>query len=121
MALFDPVVYPIEPHVHGLGLFWRNSLVTMPTAVNFSTWMAVGPCGHPISDRVVRMGTAVWALMKMVPYSASAADAMILRMILHMTSKMPSVVGTKSSGFLGSGGPSAIKMDSAGSAYILSN
>ena len=51
------------------------------------------------------MGTAVWALMKMVPYSALAADAIILRMILHTTSKMPLVVGTKSSGFSDSGGP----------------
>ena len=42
------------------------------------------------------MVTAVWVLMKMVPYSALAVNAMILRMILHTTSKMPLVVGTKS-------------------------
>ena len=88
-----------------LDFFWWNSLFVMPTTVELSTWVAVDPCFHPISERVVRMGTAVWALMKMVPYSALAADAMILRMILHTTSKMPLVVGTKSSGFLGSGGP----------------
>ena len=41
------------------------------------------------------MGTTVWVLMKMVLYSASAADAMILRMILYTTSKMPLVVGQK--------------------------
>ena len=92
-----------------LDFFWRNSLVTMPTAVELSTWMAVCPCGHPISERVVRIDTAVWALTKMVPYSALAADAIILRMILHTTSKMSLVVGTKSSGFLGSGGPSVRK------------
>ena len=51
------------------------------------------------------MGTAVWVLMNMVPYYASSADAMILRMIFHTTSKIPLVVGTKSSGFSGSGGP----------------
>ena len=51
------------------------------------------------------MGTAVWALMKMVPYLASAADTIILRMIFHTTIKMPLVVGTKYSEFLGSGGP----------------
>ena len=71
-----------------LDFFWRNYLVAMPTAVEFSTWMAVGPCFHPISERVVRMGNAVWELMKMVPYSALASDAMILRMILHTTCKM---------------------------------
>ena len=81
----------------------------MPTAVELSTWMAVCPGGHPISERVVRMGTDVGLLMNMVPYSASAADAMILRMIFHTTSKMTLVDGTKSSGFLGSGGPAVRK------------
>ena len=92
-----------------LDFFWRNSLVATTDAVELSTWMVVGPCVHPISEKVVRMGTTVWALMKMVPYYASAADPMILRMILHTTSKMPLVGGTKSSGFLGSGGPSLRK------------
>ena len=64
-----------------LDFFWWNSLFAIPNAVELSTWMDVGPCGQPISERVVRMGTAVWALMKMVLYSDSAADAMILRMI----------------------------------------
>ena len=41
-----------------------------------------------------------------MPYSALAADAMMLCMILHTASKIPLVVGTKSSGFSGSGGPS---------------
>ena len=81
----------------------------MPTAVGFSTWMDMGPCFHPISERVVRIGTDVWALTKMVPYSASADDAMILRMILHTTIKIPLVAGTKYYGFLGSGGPSLRK------------
>ena len=55
------------------------------------------------------MGTSVCVLMKMVPYSASAADAMVLRMIFHTTSMMPLTVGMKSSGFWGLGGPSLIK------------
>ena len=55
------------------------------------------------------MGTAVCALTKMVPYSASAADAMILHMILHTTSKMQLLVGTKYSVLLVSGGPSVRK------------
>ena len=97
-----------------LDLFWQNSLVAMPNLVELSTWMDVGPCFHPISERVVRIGTDVWALTKMVPYSASSADAMILRMILHTTSKMPLVVGTKSSGLSGSGGPLLRKWTSLG-------
>ena len=104
-----------------LDLFWRNSLVAIPTAVKLSTWMAVGPCDQPISERVVRMGTAVWALMNMVPHSALAADAMILHMIFHTTSKMQLVVGKKYSGFLGSAGPSDEKIHSTSLAYGLSN
>ena len=77
----------------------------MPTALEFSTQMALGPFFRPISDGVVLMDTASWALTKMVPYSVSAADAMILRIIFHTTSKMPLVVGTKPSGLSGSGGP----------------
>ena len=92
-----------------LDFFWRNSLVAIPTAVELLNWMAVDPCGQHISESMVRMGTAVWGLMKMVPYSALAYDAMILRMILHTTSKMPLVVGKKSSGFSGSSGPSVRK------------
>ena len=88
-----------------LDFFCQNSLVSIPTAEELSTWVAVGPCGQPISERVVRMGTAVWSLMNMVPYSALDSHAMILCMIFHTTSKMPLVVGTKYSGFSGSGEP----------------
>ena len=77
----------------------------MPTAVELSTWIAVGPSFHQISVRVVRIGTSVWVLTKMVPYLASTADGMLLRMILHTTSKMPLTVGTKSSRLLGLVGP----------------
>ena len=88
-----------------LEFFWWNSLVEIPTAVELSTWMAVDPCFRYISERVVWMGTAVWVFTNMVPYSALDADAMILRMILHTTSKMPLVVGTKYSVYPGLGGP----------------
>ena len=65
----------------------------------------MGLCFHPILVRVVQIGTAVWALTNMVPYLNSAADAMMLSMILHTTGKMPLTVGTKYSGFLRLGGP----------------
>ena len=81
----------------------------MPTVEELSNWIAVGPFFHTISEKVVQIGTDVWALTKMVLYSTSAADAMILRMILHTTSKMPLLVGTQSSGLTGSGGPSLRK------------
>ena len=68
-------------------------LLAMPTAVEFFAWIGVGPWGHPISCRVVQMGTASWSLMKMVPYSTSAADAIMFFMILHTTWRMPLMRG----------------------------
>ena len=56
------------------------------------------------------MGTSVCALMKMVPNSALAAYAMMLRMIFQTTSMMPLTVGVKSSEFFGLGGPSLRKL-----------
>ena len=89
--------------------FWKNHFVAIPTVVELSTWIVVGTCLHPISVRMVQIGTAVCALTKMVLYSSSAADTMMLRMILHITSMIPLTVGTKSSGFLGLVGPSLRK------------
>ena len=63
------------------------------------------PFFHPIPVRVVRVGTAVFVLINMVPYSDSAADAIMLRMIFHTTRMIPLKVGTKFSGFFGFGGP----------------
>ena len=112
LSLFDYVTYSIEMHVHGLWFISEKIFFAMNTAVELSTWIAVGPCLHPISVRVVWIGTSVWALTKMVPYSSSAADAMTLSMILHKTSNMPLTVGTKSSVSLGLGGPSLRKCTS---------
>ena len=39
------------------------------------------------------MGTDSWPLMKMVPYSTSAADAMMFFMILYTTLRMPLMGG----------------------------
>ena len=110
LALFDPVIYPIELHVHGLGLLLEELLSCDAYLSGIFHLDGCGPCFHPISERVVQIGTSVWELTKKVPYLASAADAMILRMILHTTSKIPLVVGTKYSGLSGSGGPSLRKL-----------
>ena len=80
-----------------LYIFGRNYLVAMPTAVELSTWIAVGSCFHPISDRVVRIVTDVWALTNMVPYLASVDDVMMLRIFLYTSGKIQLTVGTKSS------------------------
>ena len=108
MSLFDSVIYPIETNIHGLS-FRLAKLLSCDAHYSIIVHLDGHGSLFPISDRVVRIGTSVWEMVKMVPYSASAADAMILYMILHTTSKMPLVVGTKSSGLSGSGGPSLRK------------
>ena len=69
--------------------------------MDLSTLIAVGPFSHPILVSVMIIGKAVCMLLKMVPYSALSADAMMLRMILNTTSIMPLIVGTKFSILLG--------------------
>ena len=81
-------------------------LFAIPNAVKISTLLDVGPNFQLISISVMRMGTAVCDLMKMVPYSASDDDAMMLRMILKTTIVITLEVGMKSSGFCVLGGPS---------------
>ena len=73
--------------------------------MELSTLISVGPCFPPIYFRLLLIGTAVCTLINILPYSASAADTMMLRMILHTTRMMLLKVGTKSSGFFGFGGP----------------
>ena len=46
----------------------------MPTAVEVSVQIVVGTCGHPISIKVVQIGTTCFVLMNMVPYPAAAAE-----------------------------------------------
>ena len=48
----------------------------------------------PISSSVMRMGTASCQFKNKAPNSASAADAMMLRSILHTTYTMPLSVGS---------------------------
>ena len=58
----------------------------------------------PISSSVMRMGTASWQFKNKAPNSDSAADAMMLRSILHTTYTMPLSVGSKLAGSRGDGG-----------------
>ena len=65
----------------------------MPAAVELSVLIGVGGCGNPISARQVRMGTATCPLWKRAPSSASAADAMTFRSVLHSAWRGPLGVG----------------------------
>ena len=57
-----------------------------------------------ISSSVMQMGMAYWKFRNKAPNSASAADAMMLRSILHTTYKMPLSVGSNFLGSCGAGG-----------------
>ena len=109
LPLFDYVVYPIETHILGLWFLLAKLLCCNAHWSGIVNLNSRGPCFCPISVMLVWIGTVVWALTKMVSYSASAADAMMLIMIFHTTTKMPLTVGTKYSGFFGLGGPSLRK------------
>ena len=58
----------------------------------------------PIYSSVMHTGTASWQFKNKSPNSASAADAMMLRSILHTTYTMPFSVGPKLAGSCGDGG-----------------
>ena len=57
------------------------SLFTTPHAVELSVCIGVGGCLCPSSLRVLRIGTAFFALMNSPPSSASAADDITALMI----------------------------------------
>ena len=67
--------------------------VAIPNVVELSTWNEVGGWECPISSSVMRMVTASWQFKNKAPNSASAADAMMLRSILHTMYTMPFSVG----------------------------
>ena len=69
---------------------------------------------------IVRTQNYLRSIFKpMYKYSASAADTMVLRMILQTTSIVRLTVGTQSSGFFGLGGTFTKKMDTIGPASTL--
>ena len=90
---FDATPHPVEAHVNALERFWRMLPASMLWEVALSVLIEVGGCGWVISFRVVRMGTACWPLSKIAPVSASAADAMTVRMVWHLVRICPFEVG----------------------------
>lgn len=65
--------------------FCRILELSMPLAVELSTLIGVGGCLCPRACNVWRTGTAACALITAVVVSASAADAMTWRIVLHST------------------------------------
>ncbi len=65
-------------------------------AVELSIWMGAGICGWPSSLRVLRIDTAVLALMNSAPSSASAAEDITALIICNMLSTGALLVGISS-------------------------
>ena len=105
LALFDPVVYLVEPHVHGLGLLLAELLScdAYPSGIVY-----LDGCGSLCPSHFREGGADGYFCLGVDEDSAvflfngSHHD---IAHDFHMTSKMPLVVGIKSFVFLGSGGP----------------
>ena len=59
LFLFYPVLHPIKPHVHCLGLFFLTVAMKMPSAADLSVFIGVGVWVKPSSWSVICRGTAV--------------------------------------------------------------
>ena len=77
--------------------FGRILLVSSACAVELSVCIGVRVWGWPNSLSVVRMETAVFALMNNAPSSASAADDMTDLIICDMLRTAPLFIGISSS------------------------
>ena len=77
--------------------FGRILLVSSACAMELSVCIGVRVWGWPNSSSVVRMDTAVFALMNNAPSSASAADDMTDFIICDMLRTAPLFIGISSS------------------------
>ena len=78
---------PIKSHVNSFGSFLFDGAIEKPAAVGLSTQIKVGGWVCLSSARVVRIRMASWPLMKLAPILASAAEAMILEIILEIVKR----------------------------------
>ena len=76
----------------------------MPDAVLLSVTIGVGGCGWPSSSRVMRSGTASFALWKRPAHSASAALESTSLRILQGILMAPFMGGCSVGGLVGSAG-----------------
>ena len=81
LVLFYAVAHPVEAHVKIFGALTAHVAVRMPWDVALSVLIGVGGCGWTISMSAVRMGTSCLPLRNIAPVSASAAEAMTVRML----------------------------------------
>ena len=78
LTLLGPILYPVEAHVHGPGLFGHDS---RPAAIELCTVIGVGGCGPCISSNAMRWITPSSMLVNRVAASASeAADITLANM-----------------------------------------
>ena len=92
-----------------LSVCWQDVIHNVRGAHLLSNWMGVGPCGWPISWRVVRTGTASLELMNPDPVSDSWTEDMTASLTLELTRIGALRGGAGSSGLMGSLGLSERK------------
>ncbi len=80
-----------------LSAFGRILLVSSACAVELAVQIGVCACGWPNSLSIVRMETAVFALINNAPSSASAADDMTDFIICEVLRTAPLFIGILSS------------------------
>ena len=87
-----PIMYPMKTHIHCFGAFLFNDFVVYLNSCGVVHLYRGGWLGSCVSINVVRIGTAAWPLRNKTPYSASAADAMMLRIIFHIIKINPLII-----------------------------
>ncbi len=80
------ITQPVKSHVHCLRAFGLDFLINY-------VWIGVRGCGCPISVSICRRYTASFALMKIAPNSASAADDITALIIVAMVRIAPLLGG----------------------------
>lgn len=86
LFLFDAVLYPVEPHVYRFGFALADMVVGQTVCCGIVNLYV---CGWPISPSVILRGTPSLVLLKRAPHSASAAEDMMLHMLVDVTRRGP--------------------------------
>ena len=79
LTIFDQ----LEAHVDGFCCFWLMESLKNPSAIELLTRRGMEGCEWTILQRLVRIETASWILIKVAAILASVAEAMKSLMILE--------------------------------------
>jgi hypothetical protein len=91
LALFHPILDPIEAYIHGFCSFLFNFTVAVTRGSGIIRFIGVGGCLCHNSSNVVLRTAPSLAFMKTAPISASAADYITCLRTLRMIKIAPFV------------------------------